>query len=71
MDYLQEHVDTLASIGKGVLAGAAIGFIFTFIAPPETRVFAIMHKGPEAIIWAGIVGGLFGLAKDHYKRNQF
>ena len=70
MDQLQEHINTLSAIGKGVLVGIALGFIFTFIAPADTRTFEIMHKAPEAWIWGGLVGGLIGLGIDGIRRGN-
>ena len=70
MDYLKGHTDTLVAIGKGALAGAALGFISTFIAPADTRTFEIMRKAPEAWVWSGIVVGFIGLAIDGVRRNK-
>lgn len=70
MDYLKGHTDTLVAIGKGALAGAALGFMFSLIASADTRTFEIMRKAPEAWVWGGIVGGFIGLAIDGIRRGK-
>ena len=70
MDRLQGHIDTVSALGKGILAGVALGFIFSLIAPSDTRTLEIMRKGPEVWIWGGIVGGFIGLAIDGMRRGK-
>ena len=70
MDYIKGHTDTLVAIGKGALAGVALGFMFSLIAPTDTRTYEIMRKAPEAWVWSGIVGGFIGLAIGGVRRNK-